>query len=82
MLFQISETIHRFLKIKKKKRFCESGDNKNEQQNDKHEDVREDIKIIKCVSLSFISLKNKFKFPHLFYNYLTFTVFIKIIFNV
>ena len=38
--------------------------------------------MIKGVSLSFMSLTNKFKFPHLCYNYLTFTVFIKIIFNV
>ena len=30
------------------KHFCENNDNYNEQQKDKHEDVKEDIKTIKC----------------------------------
>ena len=30
------------------KNFCESGNNHNKQQKDKHKDIKEDIKIIKC----------------------------------
>ena len=33
---------------KKKKPICESNDKHKEQQKDKHEDVKRDIKIIKC----------------------------------
>ena len=33
---------------KKKKPICESNDKHREQQKDKHEDVKRDIKIIKC----------------------------------
>ena len=32
----------------KKKTICESNDKHKEQQKDKHEDVKKDIKIIKC----------------------------------
>jgi len=34
--------------LKNKKNFCKSDDNHNEQQNDEHEDMEKDIKIIKC----------------------------------
>ena len=34
--------------LQKTKIFCESDDNHNEQQKDEHEDVKENIKIIKC----------------------------------
>ena len=32
----------------KKKAICKSNDKNKEQQKDKHEDVKKDIKIIKC----------------------------------
>ena len=35
-------------KLKKKKKICESVDKHKEQQKNNHEDVKKDIKIIKC----------------------------------
>ena len=39
----LNKPVHRF-----KKNYCESDNNYNEQQKDKHEDVKKYIKITKC----------------------------------